>query len=249
MIGFQALVALSQQFLPELGHFLSTHIGHGHSHSHTDLSGIGPDLNAAWLAAGSILVKEYLYRATMRIAESQRSTVLAGNAYHHRVDCLTSIVALITILASRFATHAEWLDPVGGLLISGMIVQAGWGATRQALLELADVSVDDHVKDDVAEKVRSVLAAGGVGSLRGVQGVKSGQSLLMEVEIGVRRDASLGDLGDLEGKVREEVGTVSGVKRVVIRFVSSDGDEKEPFEDEFVESNGLSNGNEHGKKE
>lgn len=39
--------------------------GHGHSHGHgaTDL----PDLNAAWLAAGSIVVKEWLYRASMYI--------------------------------------------------------------------------------------------------------------------------------------------------------------------------------------
>lgn len=35
----------------------------GHSHSH-DPADLGPNINAAWLAAGSIIVKEYLYRAS-----------------------------------------------------------------------------------------------------------------------------------------------------------------------------------------
>ena len=36
----------------------------GHSHSH-DAAHLIPNINAAWLAAGSIVVKEYLYRASM----------------------------------------------------------------------------------------------------------------------------------------------------------------------------------------
>lgn len=43
--------------------------GHGHSHglfghSHSHSADLGPNINAAWLAAGSIIVKEYLYRAS-----------------------------------------------------------------------------------------------------------------------------------------------------------------------------------------
>lgn len=37
--------------------------GHGHSHSHGALA-LGPNINAAWLAAGSIVVKEWLYRSS-----------------------------------------------------------------------------------------------------------------------------------------------------------------------------------------
>ncbi|KAI7573819.1 hypothetical protein KC343_g23430, partial [Hortaea werneckii] len=143
MIGLQAILALCQQFFPELGHTLS-HLGifaYGHDHSHIHADGdLGPNINAAWLAGGSILVKEWLYRATNKVAQHKRSSVLASNAYHHRVDSLTAFVALATIVASRYVQNAQWLDPVGGLAISGMIVQAGWGNTKAALLELADVA-------------------------------------------------------------------------------------------------------------
>lgn len=43
------------------GHSHGGIFGHSHSHGATDL---GPNINAAWLAAGSIVVKEYLYRAS-----------------------------------------------------------------------------------------------------------------------------------------------------------------------------------------
>lgn len=82
MIGLQAVMALTQQFFPQIFEVLS-HTGifehahhHGHDHGHIDL---GPNINAAWLAAGSIVVKEWLYRATMKIAKEKRSSVLSSN--------------------------------------------------------------------------------------------------------------------------------------------------------------------------
>jgi divalent metal cation (Fe/Co/Zn/Cd) transporter len=40
------------------------HVGHGHGHSHAAASGAAEPL-ALWVAAGSIAVKEWLYRASM----------------------------------------------------------------------------------------------------------------------------------------------------------------------------------------
>ena len=66
MMGWAALIALFQQFFPDIAE-IASHWGllphsHGHSHSHTEL---GPNINAAWLAGGSIIIKEWLYRASM----------------------------------------------------------------------------------------------------------------------------------------------------------------------------------------
>lgn len=66
MMGWAALIALCQQFFPDFAE-TAAHYGllphsHGHSHSH---GGLGPNINAAWLAGGSIIIKEWLYRASM----------------------------------------------------------------------------------------------------------------------------------------------------------------------------------------
>jgi len=227
MIGLQAVLALMQQFFPEIAEFMS-HLGifghehgHGHGHSHGAVD-LGPNINAAWLAGGSILIKEWLYRATMKVAKEKRSSVLASNAYHHRVDSLTAFVALLTITASHFLTNAQWLDPVGGLVISGMIVQAGYGNTKAALLELADVGIDDEIKHKVEDAARAALT-GSEADATAVQGVKSGQNFLIEVAVNVPESWKLSQLTELEDKIREEIGRkVKSVKRVAVRFNSSE---------------------------
>jgi divalent metal cation (Fe/Co/Zn/Cd) transporter len=250
MIGLQAVMALTQQFFPDIAHILS-HIGifgHGHSHSHSHgVEGMGVNINAAWLAAGSIIIKEWLYRATMKIATEKRSSVLASNAYHHRVDSLTAVVALATITASHFLTNATWLDPVGGLIISGMIVQAGYGNTKAALLELADVSIEDDMKHNIESAASQAL-----GDLKlptesapQVQGIKSGQNYLIEVAVTVPSTWTLEQMTEAENGIREKVSSAAqGIKRVSIRFTSSDNT-ADAFANEFVASNDQKHAHEH----
>ncbi|KAK4636208.1 Mitochondrial metal transporter 2 [Fulvia fulva] len=236
MIGLQAVMALSQQFFPHIFELLS-HTGifehaqnHGHDHGHMHL---GPNINAAWLAAGSIVVKEWLYRATMKVAKEKRSSVLSSNAYHHRVDSLTAFVALFTIVASHFLESARWLDPVGGLIISGMIVQAGWGNTKSALYELADVGMDDEAREG-AEKALETLLVGSDAKIRGVQGIKSGQNLMFEIEAEVPEDWSVPHSNDLEVEIRDAVQqAVRGTRRVNVRFVTK-ATSHAAFEDQFT---------------
>ena len=80
----------------------------------------------------------------MKVARERKSSVLASNAVHHRVDSLTGIVTLFAILGANFLQNAAWLDPVGGLLISLLVIKAGWGNTISALYELADKGIDEE---------------------------------------------------------------------------------------------------------
>jgi divalent metal cation (Fe/Co/Zn/Cd) transporter len=85
--------------------------------------------------------------------------------------------------------NAAWLDPVGGLVISLMVVQAGWGNTKSALLELADVGVESEMREKVekaaTKALESITTASEPVTVRYCQGVKAGQNYLMDVELGV----------------------------------------------------------------
>lgn len=205
-------------FAPALAPYLP-HI-HVHEHSHTI-----PSLNAAWLALASIVTKEWLYRKTMKIARQKKSSVLASNAVHHRVDSLTAIVALVAIAGSNIFPSASWLDPVGGLLVAAMVVQAGAANTRAALEELADAGIDDEVKDEVTRKV-----VGTGEAVVSVDGIKSGQNYLLTITAAVDGGRTLQDLEAAEARIRLSVASLTGVWKVHVRFVRKG----ESVQSEFV---------------
>ncbi len=171
----------------------------------------------------------------MKIAKERKSSVLASNAVHHRIDSLTSFVALVAIGGSHLFHDATWLDPVGGLIVSIMVIRAGWANTGSALLELADVGVDSEIKSSVRRQAeKALLSQAGDVQVRQVQGVKAGQNYLMEIELTVPRDWSIELCHSAEAEVRRMVGSkVRGVRRVKIRFLPKDSEDQD-FADEFI---------------
>lgn len=179
----------------------------------------------------------------MKIAKERKSSVLASNAVHHRIDSLTSIVALVAIVGSHVLDNVSWLDPIGGLVVAMMVIRAGWGNTGSALLELADVGVAEEIKASVRKIASTALRKDSLGSgrvmgnqveIKDVQGVKAGQNYLMSIELAVPGEWTVQETRLVEDAVRGSVGSkVRGVRRVRVRFVAK-SDEMPDFADEFI---------------
>ncbi|BGP33581.1 mitochondrial metal transporter [Rhodotorula toruloides] len=145
----------SLDFLPH-GH---VHGPEASTHSDSPSSDGIVDARAMYFAAASIVIKEWLYRATLKVARQQHSNVLLANAYHHRSDSLGSLVALIAIGAARVGY--PMLDPLGGLVVSGMIAKQGWDVGKEALGGLVDQVTDEKVQPSVYEAIRGLSAHSG----------------------------------------------------------------------------------------
>ena len=65
-MGWDSAITLITHFNPDAAHGILGHLGHGHGHSHSHgAASLGiPSMHAAWLALGTILVKEWLYQAS-----------------------------------------------------------------------------------------------------------------------------------------------------------------------------------------
>lgn len=173
----------------------------------------------------------------MKVARERKSSVLASNAVHHRIDSLTGIVTLAVILGANMFSHAAWLDPVGGLLISLMVIKAGTENTLAALFELADRGIDDEVKSSIRKQVQKAtvdISEGHEIELRDVAGVKSGQNYLVDLEVAVPGNWTVEDVREVEDTIRTKVGAkVRGVRRVRVRFLPKEGTNVPKF-DEFI---------------
>ncbi|CAL9734261.1 mitochondrial metal transporter 1 [Monosporozyma servazzii] len=142
-IGWSSLCAIVGPIIPHtIVETVTSFMGHSVEHAgHTH--GITPDvtnINAAWIAGGSIVMKEWIFQATKKIATDTKSNVLMANAWHHRVDSLTSLVALVAISSSHFF-GIQSLDAIGGLLVSGLVIKAGGEGMIESMKELIDKSV------------------------------------------------------------------------------------------------------------
>ncbi|KAF7554829.1 hypothetical protein G7046_g6695 [Stylonectria norvegica] len=237
-MGWESGISLYGHFYPEMAGDMIGHAAHGHSHSHGAMALGIPSMHAAWLAGGTILVKEWLYHATMKVARERKSSVLASNAIHHRVDSLTGFVTLAAIVGANVMENAAWLDPTGGLLISVMVIQAGWGNTMAALNELADKSIDAEVKASVRKQAQKALI-NIEGShdieLRDISGVKSGQNYLVDLEMAVPGSWTVENAKEVEDAVRTLVGAkVRGLRRIRLRFTPKEGPVNAKFDDFIV---------------
>ncbi|PPQ79941.1 hypothetical protein CVT25_003013 [Psilocybe cyanescens] len=132
-------------------------IGHQHTHS--------VDPNAAWFALMGILTKEWLYRITKVVADEEKSPVLLANAIHHRSDAYSSLVAFFAILGTWFFP-AFPLDPIGGLIVSVVILRQGFGLLAGAWGDLTDASVSQRTRRSLS-KVLEPLVNKSPSSLNG----------------------------------------------------------------------------------
>lgn len=83
-----------------------------------------PGTVALLAAAVSIVVKEILYRYTVREGRRVSSPSMIANAWHHRSDAFSSIATLLGIGAAR-AFGGKWviMDPVAAIVVGALIVK------------------------------------------------------------------------------------------------------------------------------
>ena len=118
---------------------------------------IHPSAFAFWAAVLSIAVKEWLYRATMKVARATGSASLVANAWHHRSDAYSSIATAAGVGAAAFLGD-DWLilDPIAALFVSLFLLKIAWRIVREQLGELTDQSLAPEVCAEILELARGI---------------------------------------------------------------------------------------------
>lgn len=105
-----------------------------------DVEPIIPGMFALYVAALSIVVKEFLYRGTIKVARKYDLPLMRANAHHHRSDALSSIAAFIGIAGA--INGIAILDIVAALIVGLMLLRVGLKLAWDAVLEISDIGVD-----------------------------------------------------------------------------------------------------------
>ena len=116
------------------------------------------------IVLGAIIIwKEVSFRIVIKKSKETNSTSLKADAWHHRSDAITSIMAFIGIsIALIFGKGYETADDWAALLASAFILYNSYVIFRPALGEI----MDEHLYDDLLEEIReeSLKVKGVVGT-------------------------------------------------------------------------------------
>ncbi|KAH7291820.1 hypothetical protein KP509_29G036800 [Ceratopteris richardii] len=99
--------------------FRHEHGSHEHHTGH-DIEHEGLALTATIISIG---IKEGLYWITKKVGDARGSELLKANAWHHRSDAISSVIALLGVGGAMLGWR--FLDPIAGILVSGLVLRAG----------------------------------------------------------------------------------------------------------------------------
>jgi len=148
----------------------------------------------------SIVVKEWLYRWTLKISKQARSSALKANAWHHRSDAFSSIPAALAVASEMLVPSLRWIDRLGVLVVCVFILNASWGIFHPAFQQLADAGAP---RETIARLSRIALEVRGAESAHALRTRYLGSILAVDLHIEVN-----GDIPVSEGfAIAEEVKT------------------------------------------
>jgi cation diffusion facilitator family transporter len=141
---------------------------------------------ALYVALGSLVAKELLFRYMLSVAERVRSSMLIANAWHARSDAASSLVVAVGIGGALLGYPI--LDSVGALVVGLMVAKAGWGFSWDALHDLMDRAVSEEEHQKIEAIIKSTEGVKGFHDLRTR---KMGDMILVDVHIEVDRHLSV----------------------------------------------------------
>ncbi len=140
-----------------------------------------PEKFTLYVLAVIVLIKEIFYRIIVKKSNETNSSSLKADAWHHRSDAITSLMAFIGIaIAIYFGPGYETADDWAALLASGFIIYNAYLIFRPALGEI----LDEHLYDDLIVKIREIaITVDGVIATEKCFVRKTGMTYLVDLHL------------------------------------------------------------------
>lgn len=179
-----------------------------------------PGIPVIAVALVSIILKERMYRQTVRVARIAASPALYANAWHHRSDAMSSLAVLIGGAVSL----AGWghADQVAGIIVGLMVAMAGGQTLFTVFHELVEGGLSDAELQDIRAAVRSVP---GVSDCHELRSRTVGREKFVDLHLLVNESLSLKEAHRISMDVEAAVQAAFSVPMNLTVHVEPDADE------------------------
>jgi len=104
----------------------------------------------------SIVIKELLAQYAFYIGRKTDNAIVKADGWHHRSDSLSSVVVLIGILITKFATQLWWMDGVLGIFCALAIFYAAFEIMKESITKLLGEEAKQELFDKINIEVKKV---------------------------------------------------------------------------------------------
>ena len=159
-----------------------------------------PALDTLIVALSTVIIKEILYKWTLRWGKLLKSSGLVATAYDHRSDVFASIAVVIGIL---FAIKGYfYMDPIAGIVVSFFIFRLAVKLIKESIGNLMDESPPAFVIDKIKAVITGVK---GVERITSIKVRRSGPYLYVDVEIEINPNMTVKMSHDIAENVKERL--------------------------------------------
>ncbi len=150
-----------------------------------------------------IIIKEFFYRIISNKGTETQSSVLKADAWHHRSDAITSLMAFLGIsVALIFGKEYANADDWAALLASGFILYNAYLILRPALGEV----MDEHMYDEIEQSIREIAEnSPGVIETEKCYVRKTGMTYHVDLHIAVNASISVTEGHDIAHSVKDQI--------------------------------------------
>ncbi len=172
-----------------------------------------PKAFTLYVLAGIIIFKEFSFQYVIRKSKISNSSSLKADAWHHRSDAITSVMAFIGIsIAILLGEGYESADDWAALIASGIIAYNAFRIFRPVLGEISDEQLYDEMIDEIREISLNVP---GVIATEKCHVRKMGMTFYVDLHMVVSGDISVREghtiAHDLKNEIQKKIPEIADV--------------------------------------
>jgi cation diffusion facilitator family transporter len=160
-----------------------------------------PERFALFIAGGSALFQELLFRYVSRVADRTGSRALLATAWDYRLDAMGGVGVLISLALARWVGW-HWADHVAAIFIAATVLWIGAGLLWDNVQSLMDRQASPEFLHQLREDAQAVPGVLAVEKLR-VR--RMGIEYISEIHVQVDENATVRDGHDIAHAVKDRI--------------------------------------------